>query len=231
MKIRSPLIIKPAAWIVVTFLKAIFGSLKNHFHVAEGTNPYDPDTTEKFLYCIWHDEFLVPSFAGKSKVAALVSRHSDGSFLSSAFECVDIKPVRGSTSRGGAEAIRQLLDSVDDRHICITPDGPRGPRHELKQGIIYIASKSGRRIVPSAYVSEREWRIKGNWTDQMIPKPFSNLHLFTGEPIAVPPDLSREDIDHYMELVQKEMDRLNELCQRTIRGEVIEEKIELKRAA
>ena len=144
---------------------------------------------------------------------------------------MDIKPIRGSSSRGGAEAMKQLIELVDDRHICITPDGPRGPRHELKPGIVFIASKSGRRIVPSIYAADREWRIKGSWTDQMIPKPFSNVHLFTADAIEIPAELSREQIEQYVNKVQSEMDQLYEKCQRFLRGEEVGERVEMRRAA
>ena len=230
VKIRSPLLMKIGAFAAVWMLKAIFKTTKVHFHSRPGTNPSDKSLEERFIYCIWHDEFLVPTFVGGTKPAALVSKHHDGSFLASAFEVLDIKPIRGSSSRGGAEAIKQLIELVDDRHICITPDGPRGPRHKLKAGIVFIASKAGRRIVPSIYAADREWRIKGSWTDQMIPKPFSNVHLFTADAIDVPADLSREQIDHFVDKVQAEMDQLYEKCQRFLSGEEVE-RVEKRRAA
>ena len=84
--------------------------------------------------------------------------------------------------------MRQLIREAEGNHIVMTPDGPRGPRRELSPGIVFLASHSGRAIVPSAFTCERGWRFGVGWTDLLVPKPFSKVHLLTGEPIHIPPD-------------------------------------------
>ena len=68
------------------------------------------------------------------------------------------------------------MKTARDHHIVITPDGPRGPRQAMKSGIVYLASRSGREIIPVAHGCSRGWRVKGSWTDMMIPKPFSRVY-------------------------------------------------------
>ncbi len=128
--------------------------------------------------------------------------------------------VRGSTKHGGASAVRQMMTTAKDKHIVITPDGPRGPRRKMQSGIVFLASHTGRAIVPTAYACIRSWRIKGSWTDLMMPKPLTKIFLMAGEPVEVPPDLSREEVARYSALVQDEMDRLNIEVERmaTFRG-------------
>jgi lysophospholipid acyltransferase (LPLAT)-like uncharacterized protein len=151
-------------------------------------------------------------------MAALASQHHDASYLTEAMKRVGILTVRGSTNRGGVRAVRQLMETAKDHHICITPDGPRGPRRQMKSGIVFLASRSGRPVVPVISASVRSWRIQGNWTDLMIPKPFTTVYGLAGEPIKVPPRLSREELDRYTSMLQEAMDRLDAEAQRLARG-------------
>lgn len=174
-----------------------------------GSNPYGETNRDFYLYSTWHEHLILSAFCGRSpSMAALISRHQDGSYVSETLKKIGVLPVRGSTSRGGAQALRQLLDTVQDRHVVITPDGPRGPRHELKKGIIYLASRSGRKVVPVAHACRRCWRIAGSWTDLVIPKPFTRVWTLTGTPIEVPADLDREGIEQFRLKVQTDMGRL-----------------------
>jgi lysophospholipid acyltransferase (LPLAT)-like uncharacterized protein len=128
--------------------------------------------------------------------------------------------VRGSTKRGGAGALKQLLDDTAGKHIVITPDGPRGPRRRLKPGAIFVASQTGRPVCAGAYACRRYWRIRGSWTDLAVPKPFTTVYAATGTPIPVPPNLSREELDAYVTRVQAAMDRLSDQVEQLARGEL-----------
>lgn len=223
MRIRSPFLTKLAARTVVGSLKLVFSTLRHDFVTAvPETNAYEYDGCERFLYCVWHDALLMPVMAGKSKhMSALVSRHQDGAYLAESMRLLNITPVRGSTSRGGAEAVRQLMDVACDKHITITPDGPRGPRRTMKPGIVFLASHTGRRIVPMTFVPQQEWRIKGSWTDMSIPKPFTRLVAVTGEPISVPADLSREEMKFWCGAVQSAMDDVQQLAEQRAWGRAV----------
>jgi hypothetical protein len=140
-------------------------------------------------------------------MAGLVSPHQDGSYLADAMQRVGITSVRGSSKRGASRAMRELLDRVRDFHVAITPDGPRGPRRQMKTGIIFLASHSGRVIIPTAYACRRSWRIRGNWTDMQLPVPFTRIHARGGPAFVVPPDLEREELEVYAARLQAEMQR------------------------
>ena len=192
--------------------KLLFSTVRVELRpAAPGINPYEDTGDERFLYCTWHDAILLPIFAGKPRnMAALVSRHQDGSYLAEGMKLVNITPVRGSTNRGGSAALKQLMREAQNKHITITPDGPRGPRRKMKPGIVYLASQTGRAIVPMLFCCDRPWKIQGNWTDLTIPKPFSKVVGLSRQPIRVPPGLTRREIEHYCELVQQAMDSLAE---------------------
>jgi lysophospholipid acyltransferase (LPLAT)-like uncharacterized protein len=206
--------------VVVWGIRILFWTVRTRFRVVPGTNPLEQREGERFLYAMWHDSILVPLFADRiTSTAALTSRHADGEYVAEMLRMLNVVAVRGSSKRGGAAAVRRLMDEASEKHIVITPDGPRGPRRQMKPGIVYLASQSGRRIVPTAFDVDRAWRIAGSWTDQLIPKPFSTAYLMSGEPIAVPPNLSKEELDAYTQRVQEAMDELEEELQRWMRGE------------
>ena len=110
--------------------------------------------------------------------------------------------------RGGAQAVRQLLEVAQQLHITLTPDGPRGPRREMKDGLVFLASRTGLPIVPAAFNCRRGIRFQSTWTDMLLPLPFTTTYCILGEPIHVPADLNREEIDHNKQRVQDAMDRL-----------------------
>jgi len=89
----------------------------------------------------------------------------------------------------------------------------------MKDGIVYIAARTGRPIVPSALKATRCWRIPGGWSDMVLPKPFSKVLAIAGTPIELPENLKREQISDVMERVQDEMDRLDAISDRIIQGD------------
>ena len=109
--------------------------------------------------------------------------------------------------------MRELLRLPAGKHVVMTPDGPRGPRRQLKPGLVFLASRTGRAIVPTAFAASRGWSLRGSWTNLVIPKPFSTAFAITGDPIEVPPDAGREEIAVFESRVQGEMDRLAALAE------------------
>jgi len=212
LKIRSPLLTRLSAGVFTGAIWLLFRVLKLDFREdAPNTNPYTMLPAERYLYCVWHDSMVIPAFAGRHRsTAALTSQHADGSFVAHVLRWVGVSTIRGSTNRMGAGALRQLMRATEDKHIVITPDGPRGPRRQVSMGIAFLASRTGRAVVPTAYSCVRSWRIAGTWTDLVIPKPFARVYLLAGEPIKIPPDLRGDELQQYVARIQAEMDRLNE---------------------
>ncbi len=210
MKIRSRLLTQILAWTLVTSLKLLFRTLKKEFVVLNNDwdlDAYNVNVKGRYLYCTWHDSILMPLFLGQSEhMAAIVSQHQDGTYLAEVMRHLRIMPVRGSSRRGAVKALREALTAAETHHITVTPDGPRGPRRQMKDGIIYIASKSGRPIVPMTTDCERCWKIKGDWSDLVVPKPFSHVKLILHPPIHVPDNLDRQQIEAYTQQIQDAMD-------------------------
>lgn len=218
MKIRSVWLTRFVGWFLANVAKLLFRTYRftRHYEAAS----IDPSrfTQRMYAYSLWHNEIFyllsrlyVPPPA---PCAALVSRHQDGSYLTEFMRHLHVRGVRGSTNHGGDQALRELVRAASCNHIFVTPDGPRGPHHEVKQGIVFLASQTGLPIVPVGGWTDRCWLIKGSWTNQIIPKPFARVHCVLGQPLVVPAGLDRAGIVEWTARLQSEMDRLHDLARR-----------------
>ncbi len=222
MKIRSRFLVTTLVWGIVMLTRAIMLTCRKVYVVPSDKLRLDytvaVDDSLRFVGVMWHDQMLIPTFAShrpnRQRTSCLISQHHDGGFLAEAMRIMELTPVRGSSSRGGAQAIKQLMEDVEGQHIVITPDGPRGPRHVFKPGAVYVASQTGRPITACAYSCRSEWRIKGKWTDQLIPKPFTTIYLVHSDFLVIPPNITRDQLDFYAERVQQMLDEVNREAER-----------------
>ena len=219
MKIRNRKVIRALAHVLAWVFRAWFRLVRlKTIGEVPGVDPYGGDCPDRFLYCLWHDAILGVLFSRPHRrMAGLVSLHADGSYVADLMEIFGIRAIRGSSGRRGAGAMREMLAAADDWHIAITSDGPRGPRREAKDGIVYLASHSGRAIVPVAFTARRAWRPRGRWTDMLVPWPWSTSLMIAARPIHIPEGLAREELAPWRDLVQCEMEALHALAERIAR--------------
>lgn len=174
-------------------------------------HPADP-TERRFIYAFWHEGLLAP-LATRPKIRVLISQHTDGEVISQICLRLGIGVIRGSTARGGCQALLEMIRDTDgSAHLGITPDGPRGPRRELKAGVVMIASQSGLAIVPAGIGFVRAWRF-GSWDRFALPCPGSTMVGVVGAPLLVPPNLDRAGLAQWTEIVQTELLRLTDLAE------------------
>jgi lysophospholipid acyltransferase (LPLAT)-like uncharacterized protein len=162
------------------------------------------------IYAVWHGRILLlPYLYGWRRARVLASRSRDGELVARFVRRFGLEAVRGSSSRGGAEALRSLARSLGEgRDAVVVPDGPRGPRETVKPGIVALARVSGAPIVPTALGASAEWRLR-SWDEFRIPRPFARCVLRFGDPIRVPGDADRAT----QEAVGKELEAaLRALC-------------------
>ena len=138
------------------------------------------------IYAMWHGHLLLlPYLYGHLGARVLTSRSRDGEIVARWIRRFGLDPVRGSSSRGGGEALRALARALrSGREVVVVPDGPRGPREVLKPGVIRLARLSGAPIVPVAVGASRDWRLH-SWDEFRIPRPFARCVVRFGEPIHV----------------------------------------------
>jgi lysophospholipid acyltransferase (LPLAT)-like uncharacterized protein len=162
------------------------------------------------IYCTWHNRLALAVkiyFAfGRRRhrspgLAGLVSASKDGALLAKIFESFGIQPVRGSSSRRGAQALRELHTWAERGYdLSITPDGPRGPRYVVADGAVALAQITGLPLVPAAY--HLNWKITlKSWDGFQIPLPFARCEVTAGRVIYVP----RETSDAGREKLRQEL--------------------------
>jgi len=139
---------------------------------------------EQVIIPCWHDQLLLLVFGYPAKHGKmLVSGSSDGELLARTMKYFNYETVRGSSSRGGRAAFRELLKLCrEPTDIGLTPDGPKGPRHEIKDGVLQLARLSGRGVVPMAFVCSHGHRFK-SWDRFLCPYPFARGVYSFGEPL------------------------------------------------
>jgi lysophospholipid acyltransferase (LPLAT)-like uncharacterized protein len=219
VRIRSPLLVKLSGVLFAYAMRALFWTLQLDVRTARRANPYAPSGPARFIYAVWHDSIIMAAFGGKhTGTVALTSHHRDGAFVANVLLAIGVPAVRGSTSNGGGRALRALLTTERGSHVVMTPDGPRGPRRRMSRGTVFLASRSGRAIVPTAFSCEKPWSIRGSWTELVIPRPFSRVVLLAGEPVEVPTELSRGQLTEYVARIQTQMDDLNVRAQQLAAG-------------
>ncbi|MCR4296868.1 MAG: lysophospholipid acyltransferase family protein [Elusimicrobia bacterium] len=142
---------------------------------------------ERFIYAFWHQRqvFFTWSHRGVS-AAVLVSKSKDGEMIARTMELSGIDAVRGSSSRGGAVAAREMVEILrSGRDVGITPDGPRGPAREVKEGAVRVAQLAGMPIVPIANALSRRLEVAKAWDRFQVPLPFGRSVVIYGEPVRV----------------------------------------------
>ena len=164
-------------------------------HYDRSADPARPEYNEHMVFSFWH-EFIgvtLPRW-GHTPLSILASQHRDGEWVSQTALSLGLRIVRGSSTRGGASAIRQLKKHCKETSLAITPDGPRGPRRKMAIGPIFMASRLGMPFVPLGIGVNDAWRLS-TWDKFAIPKPLSRVRIIFGPKIHVPRKAKRDELE------------------------------------
>lgn len=174
-------IVPPLAFVLI---KLLYFTCKKKFHI--NTNGSHMPS----IYAFWHGELLMLplayiDYAHKTSLDAMISRHFDGELIAKLILLLGGGSIRGSSSKGGTEALRAAIRSLrNGRDVAITPDGPRGPRHSVAEGVVAIAAMKKVPIITMNCKPSRYWKLK-SWDEFCIPKPFSTLEFYFGDPFFI----------------------------------------------
>ncbi len=160
----------------------------------------------RVAFVVWHEALLPLMWLHRNEaVAIVVSEARDGQYLADFADAAGYELLRGSSTRGGVKALLGAVRALEaGGTVAMTPDGPRGPRRELKPGILAAAARSGATLIPVHAEADRAWRLR-SWDRFMIPKPFARVRVVYGEPFPVTAgpdaearamDRMRESMDH-----------------------------------
>jgi lysophospholipid acyltransferase (LPLAT)-like uncharacterized protein len=137
-------------------------------------------------FLLWHEALLPLLWQHRGQgVAIVVSEAREGQYLADFAVSLGYRTVRGSSTRGAARALLGAVRELQaGRAVAFTPDGPRGPRRELKRGVVAAAQRGGGVIVPIHAEADRAWRL-GSWDRFVIPKPAARVTVTYGRPFEV----------------------------------------------
>ena len=163
------------------------------------------------IVAFWHEYIIsaAPGIGSSANITALCSQHRDGEMVALTCEGAGMNVVRGSTSRGGAAAIRQLKHFAKFSNIGLTPDGPRGPRRKMSPGLIFLASKLGLPIIPIGVGVSRPIRLN-TWDRFVIPTPLSRIRMIIGPRVPIPRKNSREELAAKSESLEQVLNDLTD---------------------
>ncbi len=144
------------------------------------------DQGNGFTYAFWHNrQIVLPLLRRNDCIHCLISSSRDGEYIARVAKLFNKEAIRGSTTRGGFEAMKQMMRILRRRGIvAITPDGPLGPPHEVQPGIIQMSRAIGSPIVPLAFGANRK-KVFASWDRFNLPYPFSRIVLIFGRPLYV----------------------------------------------
>lgn len=163
----------------------------------------------KAIIAIWHSRaFAAVRYGERFRAyspAVMISRSRDGEIASQLASRLNIRPVRGSSSEGGRQALACLIDDLKSNQLAgHVLDGPRGPRGIIKAGLISLAQRTGAHVFPAYASFSRAW-ILNSWDRFLIPKPFSHVLIRWDEPFVVPAVLTEEDFEKWRLKVERHM--------------------------
>ncbi|MGH7740090.1 MAG: lysophospholipid acyltransferase family protein [bacterium] len=199
-------------WLIVIFAAPLIHLLGWTLRIREeGQTNWGPrgNWPEAPLWALWHETILMSVWYHRHRdVHTIISASRDGELIANIAKVFGYVPVRGSSSKGGKEAASEMVDYLKaGKGMAITPDGPRGPRRQLKPGLVGIARRSGRPVVPFAFAAEKCWRLR-SWDRFIIPKPFSRAVFVYGNPIHI--SSSGESDAAGLAEIKTEIDRIQE---------------------
>ncbi len=188
---------------------------------SEGLEPLEPlwAAGRPLIYAVWHARILMVPWLnarlaarGARAARVLTSRSRDGELVARWVTRFGMRVTRGSSSRGGAEALRELAAAVRaGEDVAVVPDGPRGPSERVQPGVVVLAMLTGAPVVPFGFAARPARRL-ASWDRFMVPLPFARAAAVFGKPLVIPRDAEREtaraDLERALREVTESADRL-----------------------
>lgn len=163
-------------------------------------------TEEPVIFACWHGELLMLPYLYKHyrknpHAKVLISPHFDGKLIAKTVKYFGLDTLAGSSDKNPARVLIQAIKTLKDGYdIGITPDGPKGPRHEVANGIIVMAQKTQAKILVLSVKPTSYWQVN-SWDKFIIPKPFGTLHFYATQEL----DISGMELEVARNFLAKEL--------------------------
>ncbi len=209
-------------WLAAAYIRLVRATGRWETRNAEAVGAFW-DAGSPCIVALWHGRlFMMPAGWRKGvPVRLLISRHRDGELIARTVRHFGMDTIRGSTSRGGGGALREILRTLKSgESVGVTPDGPRGPRMRASDGVIAVARLAGVPIVPGTCAVSRR-KVLPSWDRFAIPFPFSRGIYIWGEPLAVPRDADGEMLEAARRSLERSLNEITAAADRYCGVEVV----------
>jgi len=184
ISLKKSILLTLSTWICILLHKTY------RYKVYNGTNRIEAEgmhPKKSFVIACWHQNCFAGILSHAHQgIALLVSRSLDGEIVSRLAHSIGLKAIRGSSRKGGKEALAVLVEQTHDGlRSAITIDGPKGPIFEIKRGVFCISAETGAPILPMIAMGTRYWTLHKSWDKFRIPKPFARVVVLYGRPMVV----------------------------------------------
>jgi lysophospholipid acyltransferase (LPLAT)-like uncharacterized protein len=161
------------------------------------------------IMAFWHGRILPATvYFRRRGIVVITSENFDGEWIAGIIERFGYGTARGSTSRGGRRALRQLTrDMAAGKPAAFTLDGPRGPARVAQPGALWLAKATGNPVVPFHIETDRHWTLN-SWDRTQIPKPYARSAIVIGEPLYVEGDADAAALDDATRTLQQRLQAL-----------------------
>lgn len=200
-----------APWLAYWVIKMIGRTMRFEEVNSEIPNSFW-DKGNPAIGAFWHGRLLMMPWVYRGKrLGFLVSPHRDGQIVGRALERFGFHPILGSSNKQGSSALKEMVKANQNgSDIAIAPDGPRGPRYHAHFGVIELARRTGRPVVPLSFSASKK-KVFKTWDHFLLPYPFSKGVFIWGEPIHVDSNGDRDYLEQIRALLET---RLNELTEK-----------------
>ena len=168
------------------------------------------------ILALWHGRILAATpYFQRRGIVAMASENFDGEWIARILGKFGYGAARGSTSRGGPAALRQLVRDVKAHGAAFTLDGPRGPVEVAQPGAVWLARASGQPLLPFHSEAASSWTLN-SWDRTQIPKPFTTVAMVIGKPIYVPRDADERGLNESRLAIEAALAAARVACQKQL---------------
>lgn len=195
--LQSDVVRRFLCWLISLYLRLVYHTSRWDHREAEHLDPL-LDVEGAFIIALWHNRVVMMPYAWRRKnrpITIFTSDHRDGKLVAYSMGWFGFNTVFGSTKRTDMKTIRTIVRSLREGNLFgMTPDGPRGPRMRVKEGVVAMARMANVPIIPVAYSCRRRL-VMNTWDRLIVPLPFTRGVFLWGEPIRLPQGASTEQVE------------------------------------
>lgn len=212
LTVVAPYLISGALWLLSRTVRIHFVNATKLFACWE--------RGEQVIVAFWHDRVVMMPIAYRGhKLCIMNSRHRDGEIATRALARWGIRSVRGSATRGGVAGFMQLVNAFRDGYdLAVVPDGPRGPRHVVKPGVIHLARATGAPIFPVSYAASCRRQLR-SWDRLLIPLPFARITFVAAPALEVPRQTADAEIEAKRLILEARLNEVTRAAEAEVAGE------------